>query len=185
MLLILHRTSDTCSDGTVGVEADGACCELRCGTCGGDDCSSNAEMAGMSDSRCCTSLIYDLDDYCADTRKAPCILGEFSYPRRTSILVLWWMDVLWAGPGEHDDSVSMQYHTAALRYPDHEGSTMLTRPPTHRDYFMKLHVDDLWISSNSGLRAFSRTAPFMASVSMCANGVQASHPNMYMGTDLS
>lgn len=60
-----------CSDGTHGIEANGACCETQCGSCGGRGCGGRPGGPAS----CCTSAILDSNIVCADIGDAPCIVA--------------------------------------------------------------------------------------------------------------
>eukprot|EP00903_Cladosiphon_okamuranus_P009656 g9189.t1 len=64
--------SDTCPDGTVGVEDDNevVCCPLSCGECAGPGCSGRP--GGADD--CCGGNIKDSEVMCSTSGTAPCIL---------------------------------------------------------------------------------------------------------------
>ena len=59
-----------CSNGLPGVEHEGICCNLSCGTCGGTGCF---ERPGGRDN-CCVSSIEDSGRLCSNVGAAPCII---------------------------------------------------------------------------------------------------------------
>ena len=73
---LYFSVAPVCSNGVVGVEADGACCVAECGTCGGAGCRSRAEAVGLTSEDCCVQRISDAGVYCDDTETSPCIVNS-------------------------------------------------------------------------------------------------------------
>ncbi|CAM9195373.1 unnamed protein product, partial [Ectocarpus sp. 8 AP-2014] len=64
----------TCSNGFVGVESRGICCNVDCGTCGGSDCRDRGNGLGAAD--CCRSYIRKNGALCSENLSAPCIMDD-------------------------------------------------------------------------------------------------------------
>lgn len=66
-----------CSDGTPGIESNGACCVSYCGLCGGEGCSTVGESLKLGADDCCETEILEFGTLCSDTGgTAPCIIGK-------------------------------------------------------------------------------------------------------------
>ncbi|CAM9850942.1 unnamed protein product [Ascophyllum nodosum] len=76
-------STETCSNGIVGVEGLGECCTLGCGTCGGPGCGRRANMAGLNAADCCVTRIRASGVYCEDSGTAPCIITRDPSPTPT------------------------------------------------------------------------------------------------------
>ncbi|CAM9635779.1 unnamed protein product, partial [Ectocarpus sp. 12 AP-2014] len=61
----------TCSNGTPGIESNGACCPIKCGQCGGPGCSTLAAEFMLGASDCCQNTILENGIPCGE---APCSL---------------------------------------------------------------------------------------------------------------
>lgn len=65
----------TCSNGVKGIEAEGACCVLECGQCGGPGCSTVGASLGLGAADCCKSTVLANNEPCGE---APCAIGGAS-----------------------------------------------------------------------------------------------------------
>ncbi|CAM9132608.1 unnamed protein product, partial [Ectocarpus fasciculatus] len=63
-----------CSNGLIGVETDGICCDIDCGTCGGGDCRRRGN--GLEAGDCCTRFISENGAPCSESGSAPCIIDD-------------------------------------------------------------------------------------------------------------
>ncbi|CAM9949891.1 unnamed protein product, partial [Scytosiphon promiscuus] len=74
-------TTPVCSNGIPGIESfKGACCDYRCGQCGGIGCSTVAIDLGLGSADCCEGTILDFGVPCGE---APCIVGGTGSPAPT------------------------------------------------------------------------------------------------------
>lgn len=65
-----------CSNGIAGVQSGAACCEEKCGLCGGFGCGNVSGTAG--ESSCCSSTIIESGVGCDYGVEAPCFIRGYT-----------------------------------------------------------------------------------------------------------
>ncbi|CAM9883744.1 unnamed protein product [Pylaiella littoralis] len=78
--MITDDDEPKCRNGLVGIGSSNgsgrACCDVDCGLCGGDGCSSAGSAYGLDEHDCCASAIFEEGKMCSEKMEAPCVIDD-------------------------------------------------------------------------------------------------------------